>query len=82
MKAAQVHPEQTQLQLVAMALAGYKGSVDVEDGSESQLWREMCAQLLPNLEDPYLKAIFLYLTGRRKLITCDHAYVIGGTTKS
>uniref|UniRef100_A0A914WZF3 WD repeat protein mio zinc-ribbon like domain-containing protein n=1 Tax=Plectus sambesii TaxID=2011161 RepID=A0A914WZF3_9BILA len=47
----------THLRLVAMSLAGYQGT--------AAMWPELCAKLLPTLTDPYLRAMFVFLSCRK-----------------
>ena len=41
--------------MVAMALSGYTGK-------EGGLWTSMCSELTATLRNPYLKALFQFLT--------------------
>ncbi|XP_046334805.1 GATOR complex protein MIOS-like [Haliotis rufescens] len=47
------------LNAVAMALAGYSDQ-------KSTLWQKTCSSLRDQLEDPYLRAMFAFLTGDRQ----------------
>ena len=47
-----------------MALAGFKG-VSERDKDRNSIWQQLCSSLLPTLQDPYLRAIFLFLSGKR-----------------
>lgn len=51
--------ENTDLSTVAMAIAGYTEE-------KNTLWRKTCMSLLQKLEDPYLRAMFAFLTCDRE----------------
>ncbi|XP_061193802.1 GATOR2 complex protein MIOS-like isoform X3 [Saccostrea echinata] len=51
--------ESTDLSTVAMAIAGYTDE-------RNTLWRKTCMSLLQKLEDPYLRAMFAFLTSERE----------------
>lgn len=52
-------PENTDLSTVAMAIAGYTEE-------HNTLWRKTCLSLLQKLDDPYLRAMFAFLTCDRE----------------
>ena len=43
------------MSMVAMALSGFSDDANT-------LWKEICATLSPQLTDPYLRAMFAFLT--------------------
>jgi len=54
-----INPASQDLVVVAMALSGFTGFVN--DGKNS-LWFEQCRTLSAKLANPYLRAMFLFLT--------------------
>jgi len=52
----QAPPPDPSMNVVAMALSGYSPE------NKRSLWREMCANLSPQLKNPYLRGVFSFLT--------------------
>lgn len=52
----------TSLHAIALALSGFMSSFNQIDSSEQSLWFEMCKKLIPKLNDPYIKAIFTFIS--------------------
>lgn len=51
------------LNAIALALSGYMSFISqIESCGQKNPWFEMCANLKPKLNDPYIKAIFTFIS--------------------
>jgi len=62
--------DSTSLRVIALALSAYLTSANLSEKS-ALLWNETCSNLKPKLRDPYIKAIFTFLSISQ---IDDHSY--------
>lgn len=64
----------TSLSMAALALAGYSNHADA-------LWHKTCKELKDSVKEPYLRAMFSFLTSRKDfpsiLVSTPHALIWG-----